>query len=118
MAGVLIIDDDPMVRLPTRLILQKAGHDVTEAMDGEEGLQFFKESSADLVLVDYKMPGIDGHEVVRELRNLSPKTKIIFATGWDTPEEHSADRVLAKPFGQSGLLAIVEELLQEGNEQT
>lgn len=68
---VLIIDDDPLIRLVVSKTLQAAGLITIEAVSGEDGLQLFKEKKADAILLDVMMPsGIDGYAVCTELRNM------------------------------------------------
>ena len=66
---VLIIDDDPLIRLVVSKTLQAAGLITIEAVSGEDGLQLFKEKKAGAILLDVMMPsGIDGYAVCTELR--------------------------------------------------
>ena len=68
---VIIIDDDPLIRLVVSKTLQAAGLITLEAVSGEEGLKLFKEKKADAILLDVMMPsGMDGYGVCTELRNL------------------------------------------------
>src|SRR5437868_14461606 len=68
MARILHIEDDPGNRLLVRKLLQAAGHSVTEAVDGLEGVQLACAERPDLVLVDLNLPGLDGYEVTLRLR--------------------------------------------------
>src|SRR6266446_10446697 len=68
MARILHIEDDPGNRLLVRKLLQAAGHTVTDAADGLEGVQLACAERPDLVLVDLNLPGLDGYEVTLRLR--------------------------------------------------
>jgi CheY-like chemotaxis protein len=68
MSRVLVVDDEPDIRLTLRLILERAGHTVTEAADGTQALQLVCEMP-DVVLLDIRLPDIDGIEVLRLLKS-------------------------------------------------
>lgn len=68
MAHILHIEDDPANRLLVRKLLQTAGHVVTDAVDGLEGVNLARTKPPDLVLVDLNLPGLDGYEVTLRLR--------------------------------------------------
>ena len=68
---ILLVEDDPDVRLALRLLLEDDGYDVLEAIDGEQGLLRAGTHGPDVVLVDLKLPGMHGFEVVRRLRRTS-----------------------------------------------
>jgi CheY-like chemotaxis protein len=116
MTRILIVDDDPDARAVTRLMLENAGVTVVEAEDGAAGIQAFRDVGADLVLCDVFMPGVDGIEVIRELRRESPRVKIVamsaggFAGRVDmlaVARRVGAVEVLHKPFTQQALLETV-----------
>ena len=84
---VLIIDDEAHIREMMRLTLEVTGHEVGEAADGEEGLaQFGDGSGYDVVLLDQKMPGIDGLETLRRLL----RARLIPASSWSPPSRRSS----------------------------
>ena len=99
-------------------MLHTRGHEVTEALDGEEGLRLFRQEQADLVITDIFMPRRDGLDVIRELRKDYPRVKII-AVGAGGQElllkakELGANRILEKPLRMKTLLEVVRELLEE-----
>ena len=121
MTTVLVVDDEPDVRLVVRMILTVAGHDVAEASTGEEALAALEDGlKPDAVLLDIRMPGIDGWEVLRRVRahpRLSTLPVVIFTAhlsaredpGGDLP---SYDRFLTKPFDPDELLGAVEEVME------
>lgn len=111
-AKILIVDDEPQVRRALRAIL--TGHDCTviEARDGEEALEEVKAERPDLVLLDINMPGIDGFETCRRIRE-SSDVPIIMVTVRGSEKDKvlaldaGADDYLVKPFGTQELLARV-----------
>src|SRR5712675_2106463 len=84
---VLCIDDDELVLEVTRAILKKHGYMVLTATHGQRGLEIFRENAVNLVLLDYDMPGIKGHEVAMEMRAFNRQVPIVLHTGAaDIPE--------------------------------
>lgn len=69
MARILIVDDDPDIRLALGSILRSRSHEVIEARDGQEGLVKLREEKPDLMLLDLLMPKMDGFAVAKELQN-------------------------------------------------
>jgi CheY-like chemotaxis protein len=110
-ARILVIDDDPAVRLSAKLALEDAGHRVEEAVNGEEGLKRMRANPADLVISDIFMPEKEGLETIDEIRRNHPQTRIIAISGGGR-----MDRSLSKPFDILQLLDVVKTLLEpEGN---
>jgi PAS domain S-box-containing protein len=115
-ARVLVVDDDSDVRAFLVESLQGLGHEVTAVESGEEALERLRAGPADLALVDYAMPGMNGAEVARAARDLSPGLPIIFVTGYAESEQLESvagpgARVLRKPFSVADLAAAVEASL-------
>ena len=85
MARILVIDDESNVRMMLRLALRHTGHDVETASDGYEGLDRFGDGADwDLVLLDQRMPGLEGLEVLREIRKRAPNARVIMVTAFGT----------------------------------
>jgi signal transduction histidine kinase len=78
---ILLIDDEEGIRKLLGISLRDAGYPVTIAIDGERGIELFQEESPEIVLTDIKMPGMDGMEVLRRIKAMSPETEVIVITG-------------------------------------
>src|SRR6266508_4462448 len=84
---ILVIDDEENIRRVTRLTLQAAGYEVGEAGDGERGLETFGDGSGwDAVLLDQRMPGMDGLETLRHINERDPTARVIMATAYASIE--------------------------------
>ncbi len=84
---ILIIDDEENIRRVTRLALQAAGYEVGEVGDGERGLEAFGNGSAwDAVLLDQRMPGMDGLETLRQIKERQPDARVIMSTAYASIE--------------------------------
>jgi two-component system, chemotaxis family, chemotaxis protein CheY len=120
MARIIVIDDNDAVRLTMRRALEKAGHQVFEASDGEAGMKLLTEPGVDLVITDIFMPGQDGIVTVRRMRKEFPGIKVIAVSGGDATgrmdlrkdaEVLGAARTLRKPFLPAELVQAVRETL-------
>lgn len=118
MAKIVVIDDEPVVRHMLRLGL--VGHEVLAAANGLEGLLMATRNKPDLIILDIKMPGIDGYEVCRRLR-VDPELAdipIIFASSQDTlPDkltgfDAGADDYMTKPFDLTELQFRIKAILR------
>ena len=123
MSSVLVVDDDADIRGLVCELLQRAGHDVTEAGDGETGMKTFFAERPELVILDVSMPGIDGWEVLKRIRELSDVPVIMLTARADELEKvrglrSGADDYVTKPFGRQELLARVDANLRRGRGET
>src|SRR3954470_20184957 len=114
---ILLVDDDDSVRRSLAKLLGNAGHQVTEASNGQEAVNLWRKHPGDLVILDMFMPEKDGLETIVELRAQSPKVRIIAMSGGgaknplDILEDAKligADLALQKPFYPAELLKMVE----------
>ncbi len=121
MQRILIIDDEPQIRSMVRLILEREGYAVLEAVDGAEGLKIFREKPADLILTDLIMPNKDGIGMIIELKKEFPDVKIIAMSGGglNRPEGYlrgaqklGAAATLAKPINRQDLVRVVRDTLK------
>lgn len=122
MQTILIIEDDAQVRKLLMRILDSAGYNVLEAVDGKEGVKLFNQNPADLVVTDLVMPEQEGLETIRLLRKRVSNVKIIAISGGGRigPEDYllmakglGARQTLKKPINREDLLFSVREVLQE-----
>ena len=117
-AHVLVVDDDEEIRASLRRGLAFEGFKVSLAADGEEALRAIRDQPPDLAVLDIMMPGLDGLEVVRRLRQADEQLPVIMLTARDAvPDrvaglEAGADDYLVKPFAFKELLARVHVLLR------
>lgn len=118
-ATILVCENEAPLRALVRETLDHEGYEVIEACDGEESLELAQRTRPDLVLLDVKMPGRSGLEVLDELRS-DPRfaqTPVIMLTARtqaadrEAAEAGGADRFLAKPFSPALLAELVEDLL-------
>jgi DNA-binding NtrC family response regulator len=117
MPTVLIVDDDAALRRAVATALTDLGHVAAQAEDGEAALAWLARHRADAVLLDLRMPGMDGMEVLRRLRARTDAPPIAVLTAVPTSENTieamrlgAADH-LAKPIGRDGLRALLERML-------
>ncbi len=113
---ILIIDDDPLVRASARMVLQRAGHVVDEANDGNVGIARAKLHRPDLILTDIVMPNKEGTETILEIRGTNSPVKIIAISGathnLKVAKLMGADYTLHKPFSLEKLLDLVKAALK------
>jgi YesN/AraC family two-component response regulator len=83
---ILICEDEPEVQNLLKGILLKNKYEVSMAMDGKEAIDKTKKIKPDLILLDIRMPKIDGLDVAKRIRKFNPAVKIIFLTGYQSPE--------------------------------
>ncbi len=115
---MLIAEDEDGVRSLTQRVLERAGFRVLAAADGPSALRILeKESLApDLLLTDVRMPGMNGHELYRRVRQRQPGVRVLYMSGY-AAEELPLDEVapaafLAKPFSPNDLLRRVSAALR------
>src|SRR3954469_5055235 len=118
MANVLIVDDERPIRRILSLLLQERHHRVSEAGSGEEALAAMAEAKPDLVLLDLKLPGIDGLETLQRLRALKPRLDVVMMTAHGTISSavdamrRGAFDYVTKPFDNDELLMVVDRALE------
>ena len=110
-APVLVVEDDASILDVVRTALEAEGYSVCTATNGKEGLERVGECKPSLVLLDMRMPLVDGWQFARELKRLSIDVPIVVMTAAQNArrwaEEIDADAYLAKPFDLDDLLATV-----------
>jgi CheY-like chemotaxis protein len=122
MATIYVLDDEPSILLMIKKMLEKAGYDVSTALNGREGMELFNNKMPDLLITDILMPEKEGLETIMELRKKCPDLKIIAISGGGRfgPEGYlpgakllGADLVFQKPLVQKEFLQAVSSLLNE-----
>jgi two-component system chemotaxis response regulator CheY len=117
---ILVTDDDRLVRITLRKILESAGYTVFEAKDGAEAIEVFRKRRPDLVILDIVMPIKDGVRTFLELRGLDAKARIIAMSAGarsgkidylSLTKRIGANGILTKPFNRASVLAMVGQIL-------
>lgn len=114
-ARLLLVDDEEGIRKVLKITLESAGYEVLLAADGESGLDLFSRENPDIVITDIKMPGIDGIELLRRIKNLNPETEVIMITGHGDMDlavkslQHEAADFITKPIDGSDLESAVKK---------
>jgi DNA-binding NtrC family response regulator len=116
---ILICDDESSLRTILSSELSGAGYDVATAADGEEGVTEIKNRRFDLVLLDIKMPKMDGFEVLKYIKKEQPEVKVIMLTGFADlknaieSKKYGAEDFVSKPYDLVDLLTTIERVLSE-----
>ena len=127
MARILIIDDEVLIRLDIRQMVEQAGHEAVEAESGEHGVALQSESPADFVICDMIMPDKHGIEAISEIMLNDPDVPVIAISGGamlgntdylPIARRLGVRRILDKPFGMSQLLAAIRDCLDENPPDT
>ncbi|MCE2727937.1 MAG: response regulator transcription factor [Planctomycetaceae bacterium] len=120
---LLVVEDDPAIRRGVVAALTFAGYDVLEAGDGPRGLALAEAAEVDLVLLDVVLPGTDGLEILRRVRESRPTRPVILLTARAAEDDRvgglaaGADDYVVKPFSVRELLARVEAVLRRSPER-
>lgn len=120
--AILIVDDNRLVRLSLKRLLEGAGYRVIEAHDGREGLSLQKSAAPDAMILDLLMPEMDGIELIQQLRKDAPNLPVVAMSAEGSGRIDllhyatllGADRALPKPFSNVELLQVLQELLKHG----
>jgi CheY-like chemotaxis protein len=99
--NILLVDDSSDGLLVRKALLEELGYLVQIAVNGEEGLKLFKSANFDVVVTDYRMPRMDGVELIQRIRSINPNARIVLLSKLVeplglTPENTGADAVIAK----------------------
>src|SRR5580693_2175573 len=117
---VLLVDDNQDGLLVRRALLEEVGYTVEVAHNGEEGFELFQASNFDVVVTDYRMPLMNGVELIARIRQTNPNARIVLLSGFVEPlglteENTGADTVIAKSANEPGhLMRAVKRLLNAG----
>lgn len=113
---IIIIDDEKIKRTTMTDVLKKAGYNVESFETPIAALAHFEKFGSDIIITDIRMPGLDGFEVLRKVKSISPNTAVIMITGYGTIESAveamklGAYDYLTKPFSSDQLLLVVNKV--------
>ncbi len=116
---ILVADDEEALRTVLSSELASAGYDVTTVADGDEAIQNVQQKKFDLLLLDIKMPKVDGFEVLKYIKKNHPGTRVIMLTGFADlknaieSKKHGAEDFVSKPYDLVDLLTTIERVLSE-----
>src|SRR6185295_16585180 len=118
MANLLIVDDERPIRRILSVLLREKHHRVTDVGSGEEAVAVLPNLKPDLVLLDLRLPGMDGLETLKRLRALDPRLDVVMMTAHGTiasaveaMRRGSFDYV-AKPFDNDELILVIDRALE------
>ena len=120
MATILIIDDDDQLRKSFQKLLSEEGYTAEGAASGEAGLEIIKEGIPDLVIVDIRLPGMNGLETFQAVHRVEPKLPVIIMTAYGTTEtaieatKMGAFDYILKPFEIPNMLVVIKQALEAG----
>ncbi len=118
-ARILIVDDERIALKNLEHVMKKEGYEVTATQSGPNALRFVEEREFDVVLTDLRMEKVDGMQILRRCRELSPDTEVIMITGFATLEsavetmKHGAFYYIAKPFKLEEVRKVVQEAVEK-----
>ncbi|MEK6656478.1 MAG: sigma-54 dependent transcriptional regulator [Nitrospirota bacterium] len=119
MDKILVVDDERSMRDFLSIMLKKAGYDVTTAVDGEEAVNVLHKDIFDLVITDLKMPKVDGLQVLKTVKELSPDTVVIVITAFASTEttveamKEGAYDYITKPFQNDEMKIRIKKALEK-----
>jgi len=117
---ILLVDDNPDGLLVRRALLEELGFTVEVAGDGQRGFELFQASNFDVVVTDYRMPRMNGVELIARIRKSGSQARIVLLSGFVEPlglteENTGADAVIAKSANEPGhLVRAVKRLVNAG----
>lgn len=126
MAKILIVEDEKLLNEAYELVLKKEGHSVAAAFNGEEALALFDKNKPDLILLDLRMPKMDGVEFLKQLeaKGKHPDLSVIVFSNYDEQKEideafkHGATRYILKAWSSpKELVKVVHETLNPNSEE-
>jgi len=122
MARILVVDDDDQVRTLLQHMLERLGHEVVAATNGNEALRLYKQAPTDMIFMDLIMPGKEGIETITDFRREFPDAKIVAMSGGgrmgpenylDLAKKLGAQRTMSKPFTFGQVQEMVEKILEK-----
>ena len=116
---ILVVDDEDALRTVLSGELVSEGYDVRAAADGDDAISNLQKESFDLILLDIKMPRMNGFEVLKFVKEKYPKTKVVMLTGFADlknaieSKKLGAEDFVSKPYDLVDLLTTIERVLSE-----
>jgi len=113
---ILVVDDDPSIRMLYKEELEDEGYDVVAASSGEEALRLFEEEDPDLVTLDILMPDMDGIQVLRKMKEKKPRLPIIMSTAYDYRDDFAvwaSEAYVVKSSDTTELKETIKRLLKK-----
>ena len=116
---ILVVDDEDALRTVLSSELASAGYEVATATDGDEAISEVQNKKFDLVLLDIKMPRVDGFEVLKFIKKNYSSVRVIMLTGFADlknaieSKKHGAEDFVSKPYDLVDLLTTIERVLSE-----
>ena len=95
MTKILIIDDEQPIRETMEMFLRENGYEVVTSESGEAGLELFQQTQPQVVILDLRLPGIDGLEVLRTIKKIAKESKVILVTAYQ--DKQSFTQVYRRP---------------------
>lgn len=121
---ILVVDDEKNTRLTLEEALEPLGYDIVLAASGEEAIKRLEDPDLTLILLDLRMPGVSGLDVLRHIERERPDVRVVILTGHGTVDDavesmkHGALDVIQKPFALEEIRALVQAELDPGQRQT
>lgn len=118
-SSILIVDDDEFLTETFKVILETVGYHVDIAASGMQAIHKTRDRNYDLIILDIKLPDINGDEVARIMKKQGKKTKIVMITGYEKlaeglkEEPVDVKEVLMKPVSPNSLLTVTKKILQD-----
>ncbi|MBI5884081.1 MAG: response regulator [Elusimicrobia bacterium] len=118
MANILVVDDEADMRMALGSVLTRSGHRIEQASDGQAALNRIDKGNIDLVLLDIRLPGMDGVQILRKIREKRDDLPVIMVTGYGSVESAvevmklGASQYLSKPFSNKELVDTVMSVLK------
>ena len=114
---ILVVDDEKEVTMSLQGFFTALGHDMLTALNGDDALKTIDSIGLDLVLLDMRMPGVDGMQVLKHIRKTKPKTKVIVITAYDKETKEEVEKIgidgfFAKPIDLSKLLDRIRYVIE------
>lgn len=113
--SILVAEDDNMNFFLIKVYLSKLGYNLIRAMNGREAVELYNTSSFDLVLMDIRMPEMDGYTATQKIKEINPNQIVIAQTAYtndrDTALANGCDDFIAKPFGRQQLITMIRNFI-------